>query len=118
MSTTVQIRSGDSASLASPALVPLLLGCASNATTNQIYTFDPGADVSGTIGGGIGADAVLAMLRITKRRVRFCQAEPTWSPAPSVVHVGTGPAVTVALAEDADGCFDDHTIRITIKVGG
>lgn len=118
MSTTVQIRSGDSASLASPALVPLLLGCASDATTDQVYTFDPGADVTGEIGGGIGADAVLAMLRITKRRVRFCQAAPTWSAAPSVVHVGSGPSVTLALADGSPGCFDDQTIVITVKVGG
>lgn len=118
MTTEVDIRSGDSASLASVALVPLLLGCASDATTNQVYTFDPGADVSGEIGGGTGPDAVLAMLRITKRRVRFCQAAPTWSAAPSVTQVGSGPAVTLALADGAPGCFDDQTIRITVKVGG
>ncbi len=118
MATTVQIRSGDSASLASPALVPLLLGCASDATDNQVYTFDPGADVSGEIGGGIGADAVLAMLRITKRRVRFCAVAPTWSAAPSVMHVGSGPAITLALATDSPGCFDDQNIVITVKVGG
>jgi len=118
MSTTVQIRSGDSASLASPALVPMLLGRASAATTNQIYTFDPGADVTSSIGGGIGADAVLAMLRITKRRVRFTQAAPTWSPAPSVTKVGAGPSVTCALAQGSPGCFDDQTIVITVKVGG
>jgi len=118
MSTTVTIRSGDSASLASPALVPILLGCASNATTNQVYTFDPGADVAGEIGGGIGADAVLAMLRITKRRVRFCQAAPTWSGAPSVIKVGGGPSVTCALADGDPGVFDDQTIVFTIKVGG
>jgi hypothetical protein len=45
-------------------------------------------------------------------------AAPTWSAAPSITHTGTGPAVSCALANGAAGTFDDHTIVITIAVGG
>ncbi len=118
MAVRTTLRSGDSAALASPALIPLLLLCCSAGTVGQVYTFNPGDDVTGTIGGGIGTDAVEAMLRETGGLVRAVPCTPTWSGAPSIVHVGTGPTVTCALASSASGCFDDYAIKMRVKTGG
>lgn len=118
MTTRTTIRSGDNATLASPALLPLLIGVCTSGVPGTIYTFDPGDDVSASLGGGTGADECYALLRETQGRVRFSPAEPTWGPTPSVVHSGTGPTVTVALADDADGPFDLHKIVFTVTTGG
>ena len=88
MTTRTTIRSGDNASLASPALLPMLLGCCTAGTVGQIYTFDPGDDVSESLGGGTGSDECYALLRETQGRVRFSPATPTWGPTPSVTKSG------------------------------
>lgn len=118
MTTRTIITSGDRAATASPALLPLLLGCCPLGVVGKTYAFDPGDDVAGTLGGGMLADATYYMLRETQGRVRVTPASPSWSPAPSIVHVGTGPTITCALAAGAPGCFDDHTIVMTISGAG
>ncbi len=118
MPVRTTLRSGDNASLASPALIPMLLCCASGGTAGETYTFEPGDDVSASIGGGIGADETYGLLRQSQGTVRVTLAEPTWGPTPSVTQSGSGPAVTVALAEDADGPFDDFTIVQRVSQGG
>lgn len=116
--TTVTIRSGDSAALANPALTPMVLGCSRGGTVGKGYTFSPGDDVVGTLRGGTGCDYVLALLRESQGRVLFTPCTPTWTAAPSITHVGTGPAVTCALTDGEPGCFDDYTIKMTVKQGG
>ncbi len=118
MTVRASLRSGDSATLASPALLAMLLCCSSGGTVGETYTFEPGSDVAATIGGGIGADATYALLRETQGTVKVTLAEPTWGPLPSVVKVGSGPTVSVALAEDAEGPFDDFKIVFTVDRGG
>ncbi len=118
MTVRAGIRSADSAALGSPALIPLVIGCSSGGTPGQVYTFEPGQDVFGSIGGGIGADAVYYLLRATKGRVRYCGAVPTWTGAPSVAQVGSGPALTCALTGGAPGVYDDFTIVQTVVTGG
>lgn len=115
---TVTIRSGDSAALANPALLPMVLGCSRGGTVGQVYTFDPGNDVVGTLRGGTGCDFVLALLRESQGRVFYMPCTPTWTPAPSIAHVGTGPTVSCALTAGEPGCFDDYTIRMTVRQGG
>jgi hypothetical protein len=118
MTTRTTITSGDRAATASPALLPLLLGCCPLGTVGRTYAFDPGDDVAGTLGGGILADAAYYMLRETQGRVRVTPATPTWSAAPAIAHTGTGPTVTCALTAGSPGCLDDHTILIAITGAG
>ena len=122
MTTKASIASGDRASTASPAQVPLVLGCSVGGVVGGVgghsYAFDPGDDVAGVLKGGPGADAVLYELATTGGRVLYQEAAPTWSPAPSVTKSGTGPTITAALASGASGCFDDHTLLLTVKVTG
>lgn len=118
MTVRTSIGSGDSASRASAALLGLLICCASGGTVGQIYTFDPGDDVSASIGGGIGADEAYGLLRQTGGRIRVILAEPTWASAPSVTKSGSGPTVSVALADGALGPFDNFKIVFTVVRGG
>ncbi len=112
------IKSGDRAATGSPAQIPCLIGCCSDGTVGTIYQFDPGDDVAGDLGGGPLADAVYHIHSTTGSRVVVSPATPTWSTAPSVTHSGTGPTVTCALTAGASGCYDDHTIVVTVKLGG
>lgn len=118
MSTIVTISSGDRAESASPAQTPVALGCCSGGTVGQIYAFDPGDDVAGSLGGGPLVDALYYLLAYSGGRVLASPCTPTWTGAPSVTKTGSGPAVALALADGASGCFDDHRLLITVKSGG
>lgn len=120
MPTKLKISSGDQVSTASPALIPNVLCCApsTNLTVGQVLSFEPGDDVVGITGGGIGADAIYYLLAAIGGTVRATIATPTWTAAPSVTKVGSGPSVTCALTNGAPGCYDDHTITATVTAGG
>lgn len=112
------ITSGDQAQTASPASIPCLVGCCT-AVSSGVYQFDAGADVSSTLGGGPLADAAYAILRQPGvSRVVVAPAAQTWSTAPSVSHSGTGPSVSLALANGASGCYDDHHLRLRVSQAG
>lgn len=114
----LSITSGDQAQPASPAAIPCVVACCT-AVSAGVYQFDAGQDVSATLGGALGAEAVYALLRQPGiSRVVFSAAAQTWTAAPSVTQSGSGPAVSLALAGGASGCFDDHKIKITVKSGG
>jgi hypothetical protein len=122
MTFNSEIKSGDQASTASPALIPCLIGCCSAGTVGGIgghcYTFEPGANLTSTLGAGPLVDAAYALLRTTKSKVRVMPATPSWSAAPSITHTGTGPTITCALADTATGPYDDYSPLFTLTVGG
>lgn len=118
MPVRTTITSGDQAIPSLSALVPMLILCCSGGTVGKVYTFEPGQSVSDSLGGGTGADCTYAALRGIGSTVRCVVAEPTWTAPGAVTHVGTGPAVTVALAEGAAGCFDDLSIKLAVTTGG
>ncbi len=118
MPVRTTITSGDFAIPASASLIPMLIVCCAGGTVGSVYTFEPGAACSDSLGGGIGTDACYAALRGIGSTVRCVVAEPTWTGAPSITHTGTGPTVTCALADGADGCYDDHRFLLTVTTGG
>jgi hypothetical protein len=118
MSIITTFRSGDAVLSGSPAGIAAVIDVCSAGTVGQWYTFHPGDTITDQIGGGRGSDIVLALLANGASVVYFTPATPTWGALPTVVHVGTGPAITVALAGGASGPFDDHTIVGTVKAGG
>jgi len=122
-SLTTQIISGDVVAVGSPAQIPLLIVPAAAIPSPQyprdIYTFQPGQDVTVTTGGGLGADQALYLLRRTNGFVTVAVAPATWSSAPSLTHTGTGSAlVTLSLAAGAPGVLDDFSILFTITKAG
>ncbi len=118
MPVRTTITSGDQAIPSLSALVPMLVLCCSGGTVGSAYSFEPGASVTDSLGGGIGADAAYACLRGIGSTVKCVVAEGTWSDPSAITHVGTGPTVTVALADGAAGCFDDTAPLLTVTQGG
>jgi len=122
MSITASLVSGDQVPPGSPAQVPCVVDACSGGVVGNWYSFQPGNQVTDQIGGGPGADAVLALLSNGASQVYFSPATPTWSTVPSVVHVGSGPTVTCALTAAASaasqGPFDNHKIVVTVEQGG
>lgn len=118
MPVRTTITSGDQAIPSLSALVPMLVLCCSGGTVGSVYSFEPGQSVSDSLGGGIGADAAYACLRGIGSTVRCVVAEGVWSDPSAITHVGTGPTVTVAVADGAEGCFDDTSPLLTVTQGG
>ena len=116
MPVRTTITSGDFAIPASASLIPMLILCCAGGTVGSVYTFEPGDDVSGSLGGG--CDQVYAALRGIGSTVRCVVAEPTWSSSTTITHTGTGPAVTCALADGASGDFDDFNYLLTVTTSG
>lgn len=98
--------------------IPCVVDVCGGGEPGQLYSFDPGDAVIDEIGGGRGADIVLGLLSQTGQRVYFTPAAPTWTALPSVVHVGTGPAITAALTPGASGPLDYFHQVIAITAGG
>lgn len=116
---TTLLVSGDRAAVGSPAQIPVLVIPAPLGTVGQVYTFQAGQDVAGTIGAGMGADQTLYLLRNTSGFVSVVIGAATWSSAPSLTHVGSGSAlISLALASGAPGVYDDLSILFTVTVGG
>lgn len=113
-----KIQSADGLVAGSTSILPCLVDVCSAGLVGTFYAFNPGDQVTDQIGGGRGADLVLAALSLTADTVYFTPAAPTWNALPSIVHVGTGPTVSVALAPGAPGAFDDHTIVGTVTGPG
>jgi len=122
-SVTTQLISGDVVAVGSPAQIPLLIVPAGLISSPQyprdIYTFQPGQDATATLGGGLGADQSLYLLRRTSGFVTVAVAPATWSAAPSLTHTGTGSAlISLQLAAGAPGILDDFNFLFTVKQGG
>lgn len=117
MTFSTTFLSGDKAATGSPAQIPCVIGCCP-LLSSGIKVFDPGDNVASVLGGSGLTDLIYYLHRTTGQRVVASIAAPTWSAAPSVTHNGTGPTVTAALAQGASGCFDDHTILVTVTTGG
>lgn len=62
MSITASLVSGDQVPPGSPAQVPCVVDACSGGVVGNWYSFQPGNQVTDQIGGGPGADAVLALL--------------------------------------------------------
>lgn len=118
-STTTQLISGDVVAVGTPAQIPLLIVPSPVGAVGQVYTFQPGQDATQSLGGGLGADQALYLLRRTNGFVSVVVAAATWSPAPSLTHTGTGLAlISLALAAGAPGILDDYSFTITVSQPG
>ncbi len=118
MGTNFQIRSGDRVPLASPRFVPLLLACCELGAPGTVYSFEPGDDVVGTLGGGAATLATLHLHATAGCRVEVSPCVPTYPALPSVTKVGGGPSVTVALTSGSPGPLFGYTIVASVLVGG
>jgi hypothetical protein len=122
---TTQLVSGDAVPVGTPAQIPMVVAPAPGiangpgVTPGTVFTFQPGQNVVGTMGPGLGADQVLYLLRRSNGFVSVVIGAATWSSAPSLAHTGTGSAlISVSLASGAPGVLDDFNFLFTITKAG
>jgi len=117
MTVRGQLRSGDVATLPSTRLIPLLVGTCEKDPGGGV-TLDPGDDVTGVLGGGRLAEAVLLVHAATGRRVEARRATPTYGALPSVTQTGSGPAIALAASSGSPGPLYPYALRARVAVAG
>lgn len=121
MSVNVGISEGTRAIPAPAGNVVARIAVTSAGTVGAVLELDPGQDnqLPGLCGYGAGVDCTQRALRISGRRAILVKAAGGIDGSISAVtQVGTGPAVTAALASGVDSPFDAQTIRVKVTKKG
>jgi len=117
MTVSATLASGDSAPLPDTSAIPAFI-FPSETGAGNVYQFVPGDDVHASIGSSNGTEGVLWFLRNAKQPCVVGVCDGIAGSKSAIVHVGSGPTVTAALAGSYTGPLLSTLIGLKVTTGG